>query len=148
MDCALSLKMDTVRGRRKRSTGVKKRGAADVATARDGVLGFQGAGLGHGQGQPKLPGTQPTGGSTGVLISKREKVDREVERCCQCTRHSTCRRTCACKERGAACLNCMCFAQCCNKVIGKPSLATAGSRATRHRFFEKPEKAIKEARRP
>ena len=81
MDCALSLKMDMVRGRRKRSRGVKKRGAADVATARDGVSGFQRAGLGHGQGQPKLPGTKPTGSSTGVLTSKREKVDREVERC-------------------------------------------------------------------
>ena len=87
MDCALSLKMDTVRGRRKRSRVVKKLGAAGVATARDGVSGFQRAGLGHGQEQPKLPGTQPTGASTGVLISKREMVDREVERCCQCTRH-------------------------------------------------------------
>ena len=70
MDCVLSLKIDTVRCRRKRSRGVKKRGAADVAMARDGVSGFQGAGFGHGQGQPKLPGTQPTGASTGVLISK------------------------------------------------------------------------------
>ena len=33
VDCALSLKMDMARGRRKRSRGVKKRGAADVATA-------------------------------------------------------------------------------------------------------------------
>ena len=80
----LSLKINTVRGRNKRSRGAKKLGAADVDTVRDGVSGFQGAGLGHGQGQPKLPGTQPTGGSTGVSSSKREKVDREVERCCQC----------------------------------------------------------------
>ena len=42
----------------------------------------------------------------------------------------------------------MCFAQCCNKVTGKPSPATAGSRATLHRFLETPEKAIKEAKRP
>ena len=45
-------------------------------------------------------------------------------------------------------MNCMCFSQCCNKVTGKPSPATAGSRATLHRFFETPEKAIKEAKRP
>ena len=40
----------------------------------------------------------------------------------------------------------MCFSQCCNKVKGKPSPATAGSRATLHRFFETPEKPSKEAR--
>ena len=74
-------KMDTVRGRRKRSRGVKKLGAADVATVLTSDSGFQRAGLGHGQEQPKLPGTQPTGASTGFSGSKREKVDREVERC-------------------------------------------------------------------
>ena len=41
----------------------------------------------------------------------------------------------------------MCFSQCCNKVTGKPSPATAGSRATLHRFFETPEKpTTKQAR--
>ena len=44
--------------------------------------------------------------------------------------------------------DCMCFAQCFNKVTGKPSPTTAGSRATLHRFFKMPEKAIKEAKRP
>ena len=39
----------------------------------------------------------------------------------------------------------MCFSQCCNKVKGKPSPATAGSRATLHRFFETPEKPSKPA---
>ena len=34
----------------------------------------------------------------------------------------------------------MCFLQCCNKVDGKPSPATARSRATLHRFFSTPEK--------
>ena len=68
---------------------MKKQGAVDVATARTSDTGFQRAGLGHGQEQPKLSGTQPTGVSTGFSISKREKVDREVERCCQLTRHLT-----------------------------------------------------------
>ena len=93
-----------------------------------------------------LPGTHPTGASTGVSGSKREKVDMEVERCCQCTRHSTYRRTCACKEIGTACTNCMCLSQCCNKVTGKPSPATAESRATLHRFFETPEKITKQVK--
>ena len=34
----------------------------------------------------------------------------------------------------------MCLSQCCNKVDGKPSPATAGSRATLHRFFLTPDK--------
>ena len=33
----------------------------------------------------------------------------------------------------------MCFSQCCNKVDRNPSPATAGSRATLHRFFSTPE---------
>ena len=82
------------------------------------------------------PGTLSTGFHTGELISKREKVDREVKRCCQCTRHSTWRRTCACKDRVTACMNCMCILQRCNKVPGKPSPATL------HRFFITPEKSI------
>ena len=43
-------------------------------------------------------------------------------------------------------MNCMCFSQCCNKVIGKPSPATAGSRATLHRFFETPENTTKQVK--
>ena len=138
--------MDTVRVRRKRTRGAKKQGAVDVATEFTSDSVFQRAGLGHGPEQPNLPGTHPTGASTGVSGSKREKVDREVERCCQCTRHSTCCRTCACKERGTVCTNCMCFSQCCNKVTGKPSPATAGSRDTLHRFFETPEKTTKQVK--
>ena len=50
-------------------------------------------------------------------------------------------------ERGTSCTNCMCFSQCCNKLTGKPSPATTGSRATLHRFFETPEKTTKEVNR-
>ena len=37
------------------------------------------------------------------------------------------------------------YLQCCKKVAGKPSLATAGSRATLHSFFLNPEKSTKPA---
>ena len=76
MDGPLFSKLDMVRGRSKRTRGVKKLGAVDVDTALTSDSGFQRSGLGHGQEQPKLPGTQPTGASTGVSGSKREKVDR------------------------------------------------------------------------
>ena len=93
LDGLLFSKMDTVRGRRRRTRGVKKQVAGEVATDLTRDSAVQGSGLGYGAEQPKPPGTPSTGVSTGVSRSKREKVDREVERCCQCTRHSTCRRT-------------------------------------------------------
>ena len=102
----------TVTGRKKRTRGAKKRAAGKVGAGPLGTASDQGAGLGHGspeKEQPKAPGTISTGIILGESKSKREKVDREVERCCQCTRHSTCSRTYECRERGSACTNCMCL---------------------------------------
>ena len=133
----------TAIGRRKRTCSAKKQATGKVGTVLPRASADQGDSLGHGSPEkelPEAPGTFSTGTNFGELKSKREKVDREVERCCQCTRHSTCHCTCEFKERGSTCMNCMCFLQCFNKVDRKPSLATAGSRATLHRFFSTPEK--------
>ena len=61
LDGLLFTKMDTVRGRKKRTRGAKKRGAGDVATALTSDSAFQRAGLSHGQEKPKPPGTPSTG---------------------------------------------------------------------------------------
>ena len=55
LDDSLLTKMDTVRGRRRRTRGAKKRVAREVATALTRDLAVQGAGLGHGAEQPNPP---------------------------------------------------------------------------------------------
>ena len=80
-------------------------------------------------GGRKRKGETPTGdfgiGSTVGRPSRR--VREMVERCCSCTRHSTCSttgpfsRTCQCRNAGRQCTGCYCWGKCRNKGWIMPS---------------------------
>ena len=113
-DDSLLIMIYTAAGRRKRTRVAKKRAAGKVSTVLLRASADQGENLGNGspeKEQPEAPDTFSTGKSFGELKIKKEKVYRQVERCCPCTRLSTCHRTYECKETGSACTNCMCFLQ-------------------------------------
>ena len=97
-----------------------------------GVLGYPTtAGSSGGR---KSKGETPMGGfgicSTVSRPSSR-RVHEPVERCCSCTRHSTCStaspsaRACKCRNAGRQCTDCYCWGHCKNQgwLMPSPTMA-------------------------
>ena len=84
-------------------------------------------------GGRKRKGETPTGEFvTSYTVSRSIRQAREmVERCCSCTRHSTCSaagpsaRACKCRNAGRQCTGCYLWGKCCNKGRLMPSPTTA-----------------------
>ena len=83
-------------------------------------------------GGRKRKGETPRGGfGTSSEVSCPSRQAKEtVERCCSCTRHSTCSTTglsaqaCKCRNAGHQCTGCYCWGKCCNKGRLMPSPRT------------------------
>jgi hypothetical protein len=80
---------------------------------------------------------------TGATEPPRQRQRLAIEKCCDCTHHSTCRQLtgrndrpgCACLIAGHRCTSCACLKQCCN-VSSISARGTKNSTSMQHYFSQ------------